>query len=407
VAELPLSGLRVVEVSSFVAAPLGGMTLAQLGADVVRIDPLGGAADVNRWPLHRGSGASLYWLGLNQGKQSMTLNLRSEEGQRIVARLLEQSGPHGGILLTNSLDRSALDYETLSQARRDLIHVQVLGRHDGTPAVDYTVNAATGFPLITGPVNGAEPVNHVLPAWDVACGLYAALAIVSAERQRSRTGEGQRISIALEDVALAMAGNLGFLAEAQLNKVARQRLGNYLYGSFGRDFTCRDGARVMVVALTARQWTDLVWVTDQREPIVALESTLGRDFRQEGDRFTYRHMLCGLLEHWFAERDGHQVHEALRGTSVLWAPYRSFLDLVSPGGPLDDNPMLSIVDQPGVGSYLAPGSPVRTAAAAPACPAPTLGEHTRPVLQQELGLDDDAVAALQAAGIIDAPSSEV
>ena len=237
-----LAGLRVVEVSSFVAAPLGGMTLAQLGAQVVRVDPAGGGPDIGRWPV-AASGTSLYWTGLNKGKRSVTADFGSPEGRRRVTDLIVRAG----VLLTNAGGRGFLDDAALRELRPDLIHLQIRGRHDGRPAVDYTVNAAVGFPMVTGPPEHDGPVNHVLPAWDITCGLYAALGIAAAERRRARTGEGCFLRVALEDVALAMAGNLGFLAEAQFG-VARERVGNHLYGSFARDFTCRDGGRVMVVA---------------------------------------------------------------------------------------------------------------------------------------------------------------
>lgn len=140
-----------------------------------------------------------------------------------------------GVLLTNAVGRDFLDDAVLRARRPDLIHLRILGHRDGSAAVDYTVNAATGFPLVTGPPELAGPVNHVLPAWDIACGLYAALGIVAAERRRARTGEGCFVSVALADVALAMAGNLGFLAEAQVGRVIRERVGNHLYGGFARD----------------------------------------------------------------------------------------------------------------------------------------------------------------------------
>ena len=108
-------------------------------------------------------------------------------------------------------------YDTLTRLRPDLIHVEVSGRADGGTGVDYTVNAGIGFPMVTGPADLAAPVNHVLPAWDVACGLYAALAVVTALRHRDATGQGQRISIPLENVALATAGNLSFLTEVMVN----------------------------------------------------------------------------------------------------------------------------------------------------------------------------------------------
>src|SRR5215510_7547073 len=103
----PLAGLRILEISSFVAAPLGGMTLAQLGAEVIRIDPVDGAGDTRRWPLAP-SGVSLYWTGLNKGKRSVALDFRSAEGRRIVADLVAASGPDGGIVLTNAVGRNWL-----------------------------------------------------------------------------------------------------------------------------------------------------------------------------------------------------------------------------------------------------------------------------------------------------------
>jgi 2-methylfumaryl-CoA isomerase len=372
-----LAGLRVAEVSSFVAAPLGGMTLAQLGADVVRVDPAGGGPDLGRWPV-AASGTSLYWTGLNKGKRSVTADFGSPEGRRRVTDLIVRAG----VLLTNAGGRGFLDDAALRELRPDLIHLQIRGRHDGRPAVDYTVNAAVGFPMVTGPPGHDGPVNHVLPAWDIACGLYAALGIAAAERRRARTGEGCFLRVALEDVALAMAGNLGFLAEAQFG-VARERVGNHLYGSFARDFTCRGGGRVMVVALTARHWRDLVALTGMTAPVAALEEGLGADFGRETDRYAYREALAALFGRWFGEHTLAEVTAALGGTSVLWETYRTFTDLAADPG-LRTNPMMSTVEQPGVGEYLAPGSPLSVdGVPAPARPAPRLGEHTGEIFDGE------------------------
>src|SRR5947209_8947984 len=138
-----LAGLRVVEVSSFVAAPTAGLTLRQLGAEVIRIDPVGGAADVTRWPLSP-DGRSIYWAGLNRGKASVELDLSSTDGQGLLRELVCAPGPGNGILVSNVFGRPWLSDETLRAHRPDLVHVQVLGRPDGSPAVDYVVNAATG-----------------------------------------------------------------------------------------------------------------------------------------------------------------------------------------------------------------------------------------------------------------------
>jgi 2-methylfumaryl-CoA isomerase len=395
-ADRPLAGLRVVEVSTFVAAPLGGMTLAQLGAEVVRVDPLGGAADHTRWPLAE-SGTSLYWAGLNKAKRSVEVDLRSAAGQELVTRLIADSGPGGGIVLTNSVGRGWLGYRALAERRPDLIHLQIEGHPDGSAAVDYTVNAGLGFPLLTGPAGHADPVNHVLPAWDIACGLYAAIALLGAERRRARTGEGSALAVALSDVALATAGNLGFLAEAELGQ-RRPRLGNYLYGGFGRDFTARDGTRFMLVTLTARHWRDLVAATGLVEPVTALEKALGVDFAGEGDRYECRELLAALLDRWFADRAGTEVSAALGCTSVLWTAYRSVAELVG-SDEVRANPMMRVIDQPGVGHHLAPGSPIRTGERTVAR-APMLGEHTDTVLAGWLGLTDPEIRGLHDRGVI-------
>lgn len=404
----PLEGLRIVEVSSFVAAPLGGMTLAQLGADVIRVDPLGGGPDRGRWPLAP-SGTSLYWAGLNKGKRSVTVDFRSTEGRDLVARLATAPDPDAGFVLTNAPGRSWLSYERLRQHRRDLVYVGIQGRHDGSAAVDYTVNAETGFPLVTGPEDHSGPVNHVLPAWDMACGLHAALAVLAGERWRNRTGRGRQASIALADVALAMAGNLGFLAEAQVNGVEREKVGNHLYGSFARDFATRDGQRVMVVALTPRHWADLIGVCGLTEPMAGLERSLGADFSAEDDRFRYREVIAALLAPWFAARSFDEVSEALNETSVLWSPYRSFMDRAGPGGVegLRANPMMDDIDQPGIGRHLAPGSPQAFSdhLRRPVTPAPQLGEHTRGVLTDALDMSPADVDDLHARGVVSAASS--
>src|SRR5215467_9596355 len=95
-----LEDLRIIELSAFVAAPLGGMTMAQMGAEVIRIDPIGGGIDFNRWPV-AANGASLYWAGLNKAKRSVAVALNKPEGRELVRALATAPGPGGGIVLTN------------------------------------------------------------------------------------------------------------------------------------------------------------------------------------------------------------------------------------------------------------------------------------------------------------------
>lgn len=387
---LPLAGLTVVEVSSFVAAPLCGMTLSQLGAEVIRVDPIGGASDVQRWPLSA-DGTSIYWTGLNKGKRSATIDLRSADGQALVQRLIVGGD---GIVVTNAAGLSWLSHDVLAAKRPDVIHVQLLGRGDGSTGVDYTVNAGLGYPLVTGPADHAGPINHVLPAWDVCCGLYAALSVVTAVRRRDNSGVGTRISLALEDVALATAANLGLLTEPQVNGTQRERLGNAIYGQYGQDFTSRDGGRFMVVALTKRHFRDLVEVTGTHAAVSALADALGVDFGSEGDRYRYQDVLSGLFATWFNEHTADEVTAALSNTTVLFERYRTFAE-VAAGPKVTENPLFSRLRQPGLGDYFAPGLPAAFDGAHPAsAPAPALGQDTTEVLQRLLGLSTADVERL-------------
>ncbi len=376
ITEQPLSGVRVVEISSFVAVPLAGMTLAQLGAEVLRVDPAGGGADYHRWPL-ADSGDSIYWAGLNKGKRSMTVDMRSPHDQQMVQRLIA----HAGILITNATGREWHSYPTLQALRPDLILLEVLGRADGSTGVDYTVNAATGFPMVTGPADHVGPVNHVMPAWDVSCGLYAALSVLTALRRREATGRGGHIRLALDDVALATAGNLGFLTEVMVNGEQRPRLGNAIFGQYGSDFTSRDGVAFMVVALTPRHFRDLTALTGTAKAVAAVQEAIGADFDDEGQRYEHRDVLNGLFAAWFRTRTAEEAASALAASSVLWERYQSFAE-VAASPRVTANPMFARLDQPRVGPYLAPGLPMSVD-----------GAHAAPTAAPILGQDNDTLPA--------------
>ncbi len=397
-----LHGLRIVEGSAFVAAPLGGMTLAQLGADVIRFDPIGGGLDHHRWPVTK-DGTSLFWAGLNKGKRSIAVDIRSPRGQELLTRLITLPGPDAGIFSTNFPARGWLSYDALRAHREDLIMVNLTGRRDGGSEVDYTVNPALGFPSITGDATNDVPVNHVMPAWDAIAGNMLAVAMLAAERHRARAGAGQLVTLALKDVGLAMLGHLGMLAEVAVNDGDRARYGNYLFGAFGRDFVTSDGRRVMVVGLTDLQWSALCKATGVRDEITALGARLGRDLAREGERFEAREALAALLAPWFAARPYADVVATLDAHRVTWGPYRTVREAMTQDADLSTaNPMFADVDQPGIGRYLAPGSPLAFGAVerVPVRAAPRLGEHTDEILLGLLGLSEPEVGALHDAGIV-------
>ena len=399
-----LEGLRIVEGSAFVAAPLAGMTLAQMGADVIRFDRINGGLDSARWPV-TDEGRSLFWAGLNKGKRSLAVDMTTPRGQEIVTRLICAPGEGGGIFLTNLRVRGWMDYDALRQHRDDLIMMSVTGDRRGGPQVDYTVNPAVGFPDSTGPEGSAEPVGHVLPAWDCITGQQAALGILAAERHRRSTGEGQLVELALKDTALAMLGNLGIIGEVTINGVDRPKVGNALYGAYAQDFLCRDGSRVIVVALTLRQWHNLKAATGTEAALAALAWRLGVDLDQEGARFQHRQAITDVLAPFFAERTIDAVAPPLEARKVTWSRYRTFREAIEQDPDCSTaNPMFSMLDHPGIGSYLTPGNPIAFSGVdrIPPTRAPSLGEDTDEILA-EIGYGAGEVARLHDDGIVAGP----
>lgn len=398
----PLTDVCIVEVSAFIAAPLGGMTLAQLGADVIRIDPIGGNIDIARWPLAP-DGSSLYWASLNKAKRSVCLAVNKPEGQELAQALIAAPGEGNGTLLTNLPGSGWMDYATLAKKRADLIMLRLTGSSDGGQAIDYTVNSAAGFPTATGRTE--EPINHVLPAWDVAAGLYLATGFLAADRNRRRTGQGQEITLALSDVAFATVSNLGYIADVRINGSVRPPMGNDLYGAFGRDFLLKDGRRIMLCAISNRQWRAIGTSTGLAAKLAMIGPLMDVDMDTEGGRFAARGAICAVLEPWFAARTLPEVRVAFDGKGVLWGPYQDFGQMVGEDQRVSPaNPMFAEVEQPGVGTLLANAVPLRfDLGQRPPAPAPRLGEHTEAVLTELLGLSAAQYGKLHDAGVVAGP----
>ena len=402
-----MSGLRIVEGSAFVAAPLGGLTLAQLGADVIRFDQIGGGLDARRWPLTPDGDESLFWSNLNRGKRSIAVDLRSPRGQELLTRVITAPGADAGIFTTNFPARGWLSYDALRAHRDDLIMVVLTGRRDGGSEVDYTVNPAIGVPSLTGPAD-IGPVNHVLPAWDLIAGHQVALGVLAAERHRARTGTGQLVELALKDVGLAMLSHLGVLGEVALHGRDRPRYGNHLFGAFGRDFVTADGHRVMVVGLTDGQWRALVTATESADAMEALATQRRLDLAAEGDRFMARDQIADVLAPWFAARPFDVVRDTLTRHRVAWGPYRTIRELLAddPDASLA-NPLFGDVTTAAGAPYVAAGSPLHFAAMSrpPLAAAPRLGEHTDAILLELAGVSEAELGRLHDDRIVAGPTS--
>ncbi|MDA8374695.1 MAG: CoA transferase, partial [Actinomycetota bacterium] len=178
-------------------------------------------------------------------------------------------------------------------------------------------------------------------------------------------------------------------------------IGNHLYGSFGVDFATRDGHRVMVVALTDRQWYALRSVTKTEDVFAALENALGIDLTLESDRYIYRETITAILRPWFASRAFDEVRLELEGAHVLWGKFNTMTEAVEEHRRVGGPSVLVEVDQPGVGRMISARSPLRLAAEYGASStAPRLGEHTAQVLAEVLGLGESELARLRDTGVI-------
>lgn len=385
-----LNNLSVIEASSFVASPSAGLYLAQMGAEVIRVDQIGGGPDFHRWPVTKDN-TSLYWENLNRAKKSVALDLSSAQGRELLQQLVRVTGQ----CITNFPAEGFLSHAKLAEGRTDLITVRVMGWADGSPALDYTVNNSVGYPMLTG--TGPEPVNHVLPAWDLLTGAYAAFAMLAAIRHREQSGEGSEVRIPLSDVAIATVANLGGVAEILYSGANRPRLGNAVYGLFGRDFVTADNVRTMIVVVTPRQWTNLVQALKLESAVAALEAELRVSFAtDDGVRFTHRDALYPMFEAAIALRSHPELAAALGAGAIVHSAYRTMQDAVNDPALVADNPIFGSVSNPSGFDYPAAGSfaTVPQLERQPPQSAPVNGSDTEEILAERLGLSSRQIAAL-------------
>lgn len=410
-----LAPLRVIESSAFIAAPLAGLTLAQFGADVIRVEMIGGGIDYGRMPrapLPDGSsarqGRSFYWTGLNKGKRSIAIDLRRPEGRELIQNLVTTPGPDGGVLLTN-IGTPWLAHSLLAAQRSDVITCTIEGNGDGSTAVDYTVHCGTGYPAVTGGATPQTPVNQVLPAWDIACAYQAAFAISAAVANRRTSGQGSEMRLALSDMAFSMLSHLGVLAEAELLQQDRPSLGNHIYGAFGRDFGTADGQRVMVAGISSGQWAALVKATDSTAAMAAIQAQTGLNLGDEEQRFEARDAIAAALEPWFAARPIEAVRQQLDAHRVCWGMYRTASEALANDPRVSlANPVFERINTPGIGPHIGAGSAVRMPATARQTtnPAPLLGADTDAILTSVLGMDSHQIGKLHDSGVVAGPERD-
>ena len=402
-----LNDLSIVEVSSFVASPTAGLYCAQMGAEVIRVDHKAGGLDYDRYMLTK-EGRSLSWENLNRAKKSVALDLRSGEGRELCVALAAKTGN----CITNLPEKSFLSHAAMKAAQpqgaADMTSVRIMGWHDGRQAMDFTVNAAAGYPMMTGPeeweMETAPPVNQVLPAWDFITGAYCAFAMLAALRHRDATGEGSEVRVPLGDVAIGTLANSGTMAEMLFRGADRPRLGNAIWGAFGRDFKAKDGVRFMVAALTPKQWDGLVEAFGVATPVGQLEAELGVRFA-DGDRprFENRHALFDIFQNVASAHEYRSLEMRMAANGCTYERYRTPHEAANDPQLVSDNPLFgpspanpSGFEYPAARSF----ANLPDKQAGDPAPAPYLGQHSEEVLAERLGLSSGAIGKLVDAGTV-------
>lgn len=383
----PLSHLKVLDLSRILAGPWAGQILADLGADVIKVERPEGGDDTRSWgppftaDIAGARGDAGYYLAANRGKRSIALDLASAEGQKIVREIAAESD----IVLENfkvgALARYGLDYTSLRAVKPDIIYCAITGFGQSGPrapqaAYDFMIQAMGGLMSVTGEADGEPgggPQKVGVPVVDLMTGMYAAIAVLAALSRRDQTGEGEFIDIAMLDVMVGSLANqaMNYLISGKPPK----RAGNKHPNIQPQDvFACRDGYVVLVVG-NDRQFEKFCEVIGR--PDLASDQR----FRTNGGRVEHQAVLLPLIREIFASDDMHAWSERLEAAGVPCTPINTVPEVFA-DPQVAHRDMLIHLDRPGDGAIPLVASPMRflnapvTYSRAP----PRLGEHTDEIL---------------------------
>ena len=393
-----LQGVRVIDLTRILAGPYCTMMLGDLGAEVIKIEAPGRGDDTRHWgPPFTESGEAAYFMCANRNKRSLTLNLKSERGLEILKDMISQ----GDVLVENfkagTLSRWGLDYEMLQEIRPGLIYCTVTGYgytgpYSSRPGYDFIVQAMGGFMSITGPKEG-DPHRAGVAIADISAGMFAASAVLAALYARERTGEGQRIDMALLDSQIALltyAASNYFVSGETPTRHGNAHPNIVPYQSF----TARDG-QFAFAAGNDSQWEKFCgavdrpqWLHDER-------------FRTNSARVQNRDLVAAALDDLFVTRDAAHWLALCEQIGLPAGPINS-IDRVFEDAQVQAREMRVTAQHSENGDVPLLNSPLRipTAPTSIRRAPPTLGEHTEEVLAEMFGLDAASVAALRQEGVV-------
>jgi len=396
-AEGALAGLRVLDLTRILAGPLCTMMLGDLGADVIKVEPVAGGDDTRGWGPPFAGGESAYFLGVNRNKRSLTLDLATEAGREILAGLVARADVLVENFKTGTLETWGVGDAWLADHAPRVVRCSITGY--GTsgprarqPGYDFVLQAESGLMSICGAPDG-PPTKYGVAIVDVCTGMLACSAILAALQARPRTGRGQRVEVSLHDAALAMLVNVAssYLVAGQ----EARRFGNghptiVPYTTY----PTRDGQMAVAVGNDAQfaRFAEAVgrpeWARDAR-------------FTRNRDRVVHRDVLDGLVADVLRGDVAQAWLDRLRAAGVPCGRINTVAQA------LDDphaaaRGMVETVEHPAAGALRLLGIPFKLAGT-PATvrrPPPTLGQHTEEILRDELGLGAARVAELRAQKVI-------
>jgi crotonobetainyl-CoA:carnitine CoA-transferase CaiB-like acyl-CoA transferase len=389
---LPLEGLRILAVSQFGAGPYSTMVLADLGADVVKIEDPRTGGDVSRSvPPYQIPGDSIYFQSFNRNKRSLALNLRSAEGRELFRRLVAVSHAVFNNLRGDQSRELGLDYESLRGVNPRIVCCSLSGfarsgdRAD-EPGYDYLMQAATGYMSMTGDPAG-PPVACGVSVIDHAAGLAAALGLLAAAGAASETGRGCDVEVSLYDVAVSM---LTYLAAWNLNRDFRpsRRAGSAHQTLVpAQTFRTADGHIVLFCA-KEKFWRKLC------EALGVPELAEREGFANFGERFENREAVVETIGSILATKTTDEWIARLKG-QVPCAPVRDLASALNDSFARERD-MIVETDHPEFGRIRQAAGPVKIPGAKKSHRrAPKLGEHTEEILEEWLGLSAEEIAELR------------
>lgn len=402
-----LQGVRVLDLSRVLAGPWCTQTLADLGADVIKVERPGSGDDTRGWgpPFlkdHAGqdTAEAAYYLGANRNKRSVTIDIARPEGQELVRRLADRADVFVENFKVGDMARYGLDAASLRATRPGLVYCSITGFGQTGPyrdraGYDYAVQGMGGLMSVTGErddLPGGGPQKVGVAVADLFTGMYATVAILAALRHRDRTGAGQVVDMALLDTQVAMLANLG--ANYLVTKKAPQRAGNAHQNIVPYQvFEVADGHLILAVGNDG-----------QFEKFCAVagcpELAADPRFAKNADRVRHRAVLVPLLAERLRTRPRAQWLAALEAAKVPCGPING-LDDVFADPHVQSRGMTLTVPHPLAGGLELVASPMKLSATPPSVrrAPPLLGQHTDEVLA-EIGLASADVEELRRAGIV-------